>query len=135
AAGTRAADSENRDSAQQGRGDDHPSESDGAGTVSANTVTVKILDKDYQVACPPEQERALTDAARYLDKQMRKVRDSGKVVGLERIAVMVALNSAYELINEETVPDEASSPNAEQVKKLGERIDDALQRFRQMEIG
>ena len=103
--------------------------------MSANTVTVKILDKDYQVACPPEQERALTDAARYLDKQMRKVRDSGKVVGLERIAVMVALNSAYELLNKETVPAEASSPNAEQVKKLGERIDDALQRFRQMEIG
>lgn len=103
--------------------------------MSANTVTVKILDKDYQVACPPEQEKALVDAARYLDKQMRQVRDSGKVIGLERIAVMVALNTAYELLNRKSDDGEPASANVEQVKKLGERIDDALQRFRQMEIG
>ena len=101
--------------------------------MSANTVTVNILDKDYQVACPPDQERALIEAARQLDKQMRSVRDSGKVIGLERIAVMVALNTTYELLNKST--NETSSAGLEQVKKLGDRIDDALQRFRQLEIG
>lgn len=102
--------------------------------MSAHTVTVKILDKDYQVSCPPEQERGLTEAARHLDKQMRTVRDSGKVIGLERIAVMVALNTAYQLLNK----DEGSeTPQAalDDVKKLSDRIDDALQRFSQMEIG
>ena len=103
--------------------------------MSANTVTVKILDKDYQVACPPEQEKGLIDAARHLDKQMRKVRDSGKVIGLERIAMMVALNTAYELLNEEPAVVEAPAVEIEQLKKLGEKIDDALQRFRQLEIG
>jgi cell division protein ZapA len=103
--------------------------------VSANTVTVKILDKDYQVACPPDQEKGLIDAARYLDKQMRGVRDSGKVIGLERIAVMVALNAAYELLNREAPVAEPSGAGVEQIKKLSERIDDTLQRFRQMEIG
>lgn len=103
--------------------------------MSANTVTVKILDKDYQVACPPEQEKGLIDAARHLDKQMRKVRDSGKVVGLERIAVMVALNTAYDLLNKAPVEVEAPAAGVEQIKKLSERIDDTLQRFRQMEIG
>lgn len=103
--------------------------------MSANTVTVSILDKDYQVACPPDQERALIDAARHLDKQMRSVRDSGKVIGLERIAVMVALNMTYELLNKSAQVSETSSAGVEQVKKLGERIDDALQRFRQLEIG
>jgi cell division protein ZapA len=105
--------------------------------MSANTVTVTILDKDYQVACPPDQERALIDAARHLDKQMRSVRDSGKVIGLERIAVMVALNTAYELLNKNTnaQASETSSAGLEQMKKLGEKIDDALQRFRQLEIG
>ncbi|MFT3929478.1 MAG: cell division protein ZapA [Spongiibacteraceae bacterium] len=103
--------------------------------MSANTVTVNILDKDYQVACPPDQERALIDAARYLDKQMRSVRDSGKVIGLERIAVMVALNMTYEMLNKTTQTAEVSGAGAEQVRKLGDRIDDALQRFRQLEIG
>lgn len=103
--------------------------------MSARTVTVSILDKDYQVACPPEQERALIDAARHLDKQMRAVRDSGKVIGLERIAVMVALNTTYELLNSPAPASEISSAGLEQVKKLGEKVDDALQRFRQLEIG
>lgn len=103
--------------------------------MSANTVTVNILDKDYQVACPPDQERALIDAARHLDKQMRNVRDSGKVIGLERIAVMVALNMTYELLNKSAQANETSGAGLDQVKKLGDKIDDALQRFRQLEIG
>ena len=103
--------------------------------MSVTTVTVSILDKDYQVACPPEQERALIEAARHLDKQMRTVRDSGKVIGLERIAVMVALNTTYELLNKTAQVSETSSGGLEQMRKLSEKIDDALQRFRQMEIG
>jgi cell division protein ZapA len=103
--------------------------------MSAHTVTVKILDKDYQVACPPEQERGLIDAARHLDKQMRTVRDSGKVIGLERIAMMVALNTAYQLLNKDTQAGETSQAALDDVKKLSDRIDDALQRFSQMEIG
>jgi cell division protein ZapA len=103
--------------------------------MSAHTVTVKILDKDYQVACPPEQERGLIEAARHLDKQMRSVRDSGKVIGLERIAVMVALNTTYQLLNKDSQVSEASQTALDDVRKLSDRIDDALQRFSQMEIG
>ena len=55
-----------------------------------NTVTVKILDKEYQVACPEDQEDNLATSAKYLDKQMRKIRETGKVIGVERIAVMAA---------------------------------------------
>ncbi|MDB6062437.1 MAG: hypothetical protein JWM78_2540 [Verrucomicrobiaceae bacterium] len=103
--------------------------------MSANTVLLKILEKDYQVACPPDQEKSLIEAARFLDKQMRGVRDSGKVIGLERIAVMVALNTAYELLNKTTQDTEAAGAGVEQIKKLSDRIEDTLQRFRQMEIG
>lgn len=99
------------------------------------TVIVRILDKDYQVACPADQEAGLLEAARHLDKQMRSVRDTGKVIGLERIAVMVALNTTYELLKKDTQASETSQAGVDQVKKLSERIDDALQRFRQMEIG
>lgn len=100
-----------------------------------NTVVVHILDKDYQVTCPPEQAADLLEAARHLDKQMRTVRDSGKVIGLERIAVMVALNTSYELLKKGRQPDAAAEAGPEQLKRLGDRIDDALQRFRQLEIG
>lgn len=102
-------------------------------TATPHTVLVRILDKEYQIACPPEQEADLLAAARHLDKQMRTVRDTGKVVGLERIAVMVALNISHELLKQrEGGLDDATSN--EQIKRLGDRIDDALERFRQLEI-
>jgi cell division protein ZapA len=97
------------------------------------TVLVHILDKEYQVACPPEREPELLAAARYLDRQMRTVRDGGKVVGLERIAVMVALNLTSELLKLREGGTDSAATN-EQVKRLGERVDEALERFRQLEI-
>lgn len=100
----------------------------------ANTVTVKILDKEYQVACPPEQEAELVVSAKYLDKQMRGIRDSGKVIGLERIAVMAALNISYELLQASDQAD--SSPSGgDSLKRLNRRVDDALHDLRQLEIG
>ncbi len=100
-----------------------------------NTVVVRILDKEYQVACPPEQAAELLEASRHLDRQMRQVRDSGKVIGLERIAVMVALNISYELLKSGRETPAVDEPGADQLKRLNDRIDAALQRFRQLEIG
>jgi cell division protein ZapA len=99
-----------------------------------NTVTVKILDKDYQVACPPEQEAELLVSAKYLDKQMRGIRDSGKVIGLERIAVMAALNISYELL-QASDHAEAGQSGSDSVKRLNRKLDDALHDLRQLEIG
>jgi len=64
----------------------------------ANTLKVKILEKDYLVACPTDKRTALEDAANHLDSKMREIRTSGKVHGTERIAVMAALNITYELL-------------------------------------
>ena len=101
-----------------------------------HTVTVKILDKDYQVACPEDQEAELIVSAKYLDKQMRGIRDTGKVIGLERIAVMAALNISYELLqaSEQTDPG-ADKPGVESVIRLNRKLDDALYQLRQLEIG
>lgn len=100
----------------------------------ANTVTVKILDKDYQVACPEEREAELVVSAKYLDKQMRSIRDSGKVIGLERIAVMAALNISYELL-QASDEGESDQPGNDSVKRLNHKLDDALHDLRQLEIG
>lgn len=100
-----------------------------------NTVTVKILDKEYQVACPEEQEAALTSSARYLDKQMRKIRDTGRVIGVERIAVMAALNISFELLQAAGGGAEAGKPSDDAVKRINRKLDEALYDLRQMEIG
>jgi len=108
----------------------------------ANTVTVHILDKEYQVACPQEQQSELVVSARYLDKQMRSIRDSGKVIGLERIAVMAALNISHELLQASEQDSLPTAPPTDvpdvpegAIRQLNSKIDDALYQLRQMEIG
>ena len=62
------------------------------------TVTVRILEKEYFVSCPQDERADLLDSAEFLNKRMREIRDTGKVVGADRIAVMAALNMANELL-------------------------------------
>ena len=103
-----------------------------------HTVTVKILEKEYQVACPEEQEAELVVSAKYLDKQMRSIRDTGKVIGLERIAVMAALNISYELLQASEQGGSAAAaaePDPESVGYLNRKLDDALYQLRQLSIG
>jgi cell division protein ZapA len=61
------------------------------------TVTLNILNKDYVIACQPEEQSALLNTAHQLNSKMRRLHDSGKVTGTDRIAVMAALNLAHEL--------------------------------------
>lgn len=61
-------------------------------------VTVRILDKEYRVSCQPHEEEGLRDSARLLDERMRAIRQTGRVIGTDRIAVIAALNLAHELI-------------------------------------
>lgn len=62
------------------------------------TVSVSILDRPFQVACRKEERAALESAARHLDQRMREIRGAGKVIGMDRIAVMAALNISHELL-------------------------------------
>ena len=110
---------------------------------STQTVAVRILDKEYQVACPPEQQAELLMSARHLDQQMRAIRETGKVIGLERIAVMAALNISHELLrarNGVASADEgeATAQNTDDARSLGSlnaKLDEALHQLRQIEIG
>ncbi|NOT84221.1 MAG: cell division protein ZapA [Methylococcaceae bacterium] len=61
------------------------------------TVTLTILNKDYIIACPPEEQNSLLNTAQQLNAKMRRLHDSGKVTGTDRVAVMAALNLAHEL--------------------------------------
>lgn len=101
----------------------------------SNTVTVTILDKDYTVACPPEQEDDLHTAARHLDKEMREIRNSGRINGVERIAVMVALNMTYDLLQTQEKLQENSTGSLDGINRINSKLEDALHRYRQLEIG
>ncbi len=61
-------------------------------------VSIRILDKEYQVSCPANERQELIDSAELLNSAMREIRDGGKVVCLERISVMAALNLTNELL-------------------------------------
>jgi cell division protein ZapA len=65
--------------------------------MSNKTVDIHILDKDYQVSCPTEESEALLCSAKKLNSQMQNIRNTGNVIGVERIAVMAALNLTYEI--------------------------------------
>ena len=75
-------------------------------------VTVRILEKEYFISCPQDERAALLDSAEYLNKKMREVRDTGKVVGADRIAVIAALNMANELLRLRKQDAKSRAPSA-----------------------
>ncbi len=97
-------------------------------------VSVRLLDREYQVACPAEERSDLLDSAEYLDGKMREIRDSGKVVGLDRIAVIAALNIANELIKQRKHGTVVESDVGARLKTLRERIETALEKGQQLEL-
>ena len=97
-------------------------------------VSVRLLDREYQVACPAEERSDLLDSAEYLDTKMREVRDSGKVVGLDRIAVISALNLANELIKMRRNGSAVDTDVGAKLRTLRERVESALEKGQQMEL-
>lgn len=66
------------------------------------SVDVTILGRSFTVSCTDEERQGLMDAVNYLDKKMHDIRDTGKVVGIDRIAIMAALNMSHELLHTKT---------------------------------
>jgi cell division protein ZapA len=96
--------------------------------VANETVFVKILDKEYQVACPREERQALIESAQLLDERMKAIRGSGAVIGLERIAVMAALNLSHELLqakSDSPTPIGVATDKAD-LQRLSDKIERAL---------
>ena len=96
-------------------------------------VSVRILEKEYQVACLPEERSELLDSAEFLNGKMKDIRDAGNIVGLDRIAVLAALNLAHDLLKRnrnEAIESEVS----ERVKQMRERVESALSRGQQLPL-
>ena len=97
-------------------------------------VTVTILDKEYRVACPPEEKASLVQSARYLDEKMREIRSRGRTVGNDNLAVMAALNIAHEMLQGKDSTDQADKTINTRIKNIQNKIEAALSSARQIEI-
>ncbi|MDC0178685.1 cell division protein ZapA [Woeseiaceae bacterium] len=97
-------------------------------------VSVRILEKEYQVSCPANERTALLDSAEVLNAKMREIRDSGKVVGLDRIAVMAALNMANELIHLQAKDKALEGNLGNRLKLISERVESVLGESQQLDL-
>ena len=97
-------------------------------------VSVRILDKEYQVACPADERTDLLDSAEILNAKMREIRDSGRIVGLDRIAVMAALNITNDLIHAEKRDKDLDGDVSDRLKLISDRVDSVLSSTQQLDL-
>ena len=101
---------------------------------TSKPINVTLLDKEYLIACTDEERDLLHRAIELLNVKMRDVKASGKVIGSERIAVMAALHIAHDLLQYKDRNESYTSNVDDLIRRLQNKIDDALVKGKQMEI-
>ncbi|WP_271271924.1 cell division protein ZapA [Aliamphritea hakodatensis] len=96
----------------------------------AKNIAVKLLDKEYVIACPEEAEAELQQAAAHLNSKLQEIKSSGKIIGMERIAIMAALNISHEYIAFRQQQPENLGDN---IKRLSDRIQATLDAAKQQD--
>jgi cell division protein ZapA len=89
-------------------------------------VSVIILDKKYQFACDPEQRTDLVEAARHLDECMSEIRETGRLMSLERIALQAALNFSADILRLKRSETQRQEKIDGRIRALADQIDNAL---------
>ncbi len=97
-------------------------------------VSIRILDKEYQVACPASERTDLLDSAEVLNAKMQEIRDSGRIVGLDRIAVMAALNMANDLLHAKEKDKHLEGDLNDRLRLLSDRVESALGSSRPLDL-
>jgi len=98
-------------------------------------ATIQLLGKEYRVACPETDQPGLYAAAYYLDGRMKEIRERGKILGSERIAVMAALNIAHELLQYKAQTEQNTQMVSRQIQALHEKIGAALSKDLGRDLG
>jgi cell division protein ZapA len=88
---------------------------------------IRLLDKEYTVACPPEEREGLMESAALLNSKMREIRGRGKIVGNERIVVMAALNVIHELLQRQSGEQTTSRDFEVRLRLIQDKIESALE--------
>ncbi len=101
---------------------------------STAQVSVRILDKEYQVACPASERTDLLDSAEVLNARMLEIRDSGRIVGIDRIAVMAALNMANDLLHAQARDRTLDGDVSSRLKLISDRVESVLGDSQQLDL-
>ena len=96
------------------------------------TLSVNILDREFRVNCPESEQQHLLDSATALDKRMREIRDTGRVIGVDRIAIMAALNLTSELLSTEGSSSSVIETVNESIGRMKEKIEQSLNETEQL---
>jgi len=89
-------------------------------------LDVTIMGREFRVACPENEQQSLLASVDYLDKKMREIRDTGKVIGIERIAIMAALNITNDLLSSRVPSDFDVGDFKRRIDALQAQIDQAM---------
>lgn len=93
------------------------------------SLSIKILEKEYRVACPAEEKESLIASANMLNEKLNEIKQKGAVIGTERIAVMAALNMSHELLNGKALVEEHTELN-DRIDSLSEKIDNTMRNIK-----
>lgn len=101
---------------------------------AGDPVSVQILDKEYLIACPPDEQDDLQRAATLLNQRLKQIREQGKVMGTERLVIMAALNMANELSKIAAREERSTAELGARVRGMRERVERALVHGQQLEL-
>jgi cell division protein ZapA len=101
---------------------------------AAEPVSVNILGKEYQIACPPAEREDLQKAAALLDSRLRQVRENSRTIGTDRLLIMTALNMANDLAKLAARDEQRGAELGGRVKQMRERVERALVQGQQLEL-
>ena len=101
--------------------------------AARDSIQVSILGREFSVVCPEDEQAALSLAASHLDQRMRQIQRSGKVIGIEKCAIMAALNITHEMLQLKQRDAEAARAGA-RLKALQDKIDAAMQENGQLPL-
>lgn len=93
--------------------------------ADSGSLDIRIMDKDYRIACPQDQQSSLRNSADFLNDRLNEIKNKGSIIGTERIAIMAALNLAHELLGSQQSIDCHSDVDT-RVLNLQKKIDIAL---------
>ena len=99
-----------------------------------STLTVNILDREFRVNCPESEQKNLIDSASSLDQRMREIRETGRVIGVDRIAIMAALNLASELLSTEGSSTTVIDSVNKSVDRMQEKILQSLNETEELDL-
>ena len=97
--------------------------------IDSVPVTVRILDKEYRIACPKHEKEGLLASADYLSQRMKEIRNAGRVIGADKVAILAALNICHEFLTHLSQQKDLGT----RVRSMQERVSTILKEDQQTE--